>query len=94
MTLGTRYKPASVCGAMASEPAQACLLVGLGVRELSMEAAAIPVVKEALSRMTLANLESAAKASLRASSTAEVLEVLGSCLGERLSDLGDAFDDH
>ncbi len=86
--------PLSVCGAMASEPAQACLLVGLGVRELSMEAAAIPVVKEALSRMTLASLESAAKASLRASSTAEVLEVLGSCLGDRLSDLGDAFDDH
>ena len=38
---------------MASDPLAACLLVGLGLRELSMEAAAIPEIKEALRRLTV-----------------------------------------
>src|SRR5262249_4735854 len=56
--------PVSVCGAMASDPLASCLLVGLGLRELSMEAAAIPEIKEALRRMTVAECETAAEAAL------------------------------
>jgi phosphotransferase system enzyme I (PtsI) len=40
--------PVSVCGEMASEPLNAVVLVGLGVHELSMSAAAIPRVKAVL----------------------------------------------
>ncbi len=80
--------PVSVCGAMASDPAQACLLVGLGVRELSMESTAIPEVREALSRFRLAELETIADAALRARATAEVAHVLTHGLAGRLDDLG------
>ena len=38
----------SVCGEMAGNPATALLLVGLGVDRLSMNPAAIPLVKEAI----------------------------------------------
>ena len=40
--------PVSVCGEMASDPLQAVVLVGLGVRELSMSPGAIPRVKAVL----------------------------------------------
>ena len=37
-----------VCGEMAGDPAATPLLLGLGVRELSMSAPAIPLVKRAV----------------------------------------------
>ncbi|MBN2370538.1 MAG: phosphoenolpyruvate--protein phosphotransferase [Vicinamibacteria bacterium] len=40
--------PISVCGEMAGNPFQALVLIGLGVRELSMSATAIPRVKAAI----------------------------------------------
>src|SRR5262249_46377385 len=58
-----RGRPVSVCGAMASNPVAAVLLVGMGLRELSMEASAIPVVKEAISRIRLSELEAVAQMS-------------------------------
>lgn len=85
--------PVSVCGAMASEPMAACLLVGLGVRELSMESAAIPVVKEALGRVTAEELHRAAQASLEADGVADVHAALEGVLGRRLADLGHVYDD-
>ncbi|GLI39750.1 phosphoenolpyruvate--protein phosphotransferase [Geobacter hydrogenophilus] len=41
-------KPASVCGEMAADPVMAVLLAGMGIRELSLSAPAIPVVKKAI----------------------------------------------
>ena len=41
-------RPLSVCGEMAGQPTEAVLLVGLGIRALSMAPSAIPRVKEAL----------------------------------------------
>jgi multiphosphoryl transfer protein len=43
-----------VCGELAGNPLAAPLLVGLGVAELSMSGPAIPAVKQALSRITVA----------------------------------------
>jgi phosphotransferase system enzyme I (PtsI) len=40
--------PVSVCGEMAADPLHAVLLVGLGLRELSMTPSAVPRVKAAL----------------------------------------------
>ncbi len=49
--------PISVCGEMAGEPMIASVLVGLGIRELSMSAVSIPEVKDAIRRMTVAETE-------------------------------------
>jgi phosphoenolpyruvate-protein phosphotransferase (PTS system enzyme I) len=67
--------PVALCGAMASDPLAAVLLLGLGLRELSMEAAAIPEIKEAIRRVTMADCERAAEAAL-ALDTAEAVEEL------------------
>jgi len=49
---GAARRPVSVCGEMAADPLQALVLVGLGVRELSMSPASIPRVKAALRAAT------------------------------------------
>ena len=46
-------KPVSVCGEMAGDPMNALLLLGLGVRSLSVSAPNIPRVKEAIRRSSL-----------------------------------------
>jgi phosphoenolpyruvate-protein phosphotransferase/dihydroxyacetone kinase phosphotransfer subunit len=55
-----------VCGELAGDPAAALLLVGLGVRELSMAAPLVPEVKEALRSVTLADAAAAARKALHA----------------------------
>jgi phosphotransferase system enzyme I (PtsI) len=67
--------PVALCGAMASDPLAAVLLVGLGLRELSMEAAAIPEIKEALRRVTVVDCDRTAEAAL-ALDTADAVEEL------------------
>ena len=67
--------PVALCGAMASDPLAAVLLVGLGLRELSMEAAAIPEIKEAIRRVSLVECESTAEIAV-AMDTAEAIEEL------------------
>jgi phosphoenolpyruvate-protein phosphotransferase (PTS system enzyme I) len=79
--------PVSVCGQMASEPLGALLLVGLGVRELSMEPLAIPEVKAALSRVRLDELEAIAAQALASRSARAVEELLGDALEPRVHDL-------
>jgi phosphotransferase system enzyme I (PtsI) len=56
--------PVSVCGEMAGQPLEAVLLVGLGVRELSMAPSAIPRVKAALREITLPHARTVAEACL------------------------------
>ena len=65
-----------VCGEFAADPLAAALLVGLGVRELSMGAPAIALVKEALRRVTLADAEALAARALAAVSADEVRALL------------------
>ncbi|MBS1166118.1 MAG: phosphoenolpyruvate-protein phosphotransferase [Proteobacteria bacterium] len=68
----TRGRLLAVCGGAASDPVAAPILVGLGVRELSVAPAAIPEIKATLSTLTLARCEAAAAAALRARSADEV----------------------
>ncbi len=46
--------PISVCGEMAGDPRYTPLLLGLGLRELSMAAAKIPVIKQRIREMEMA----------------------------------------
>ncbi|HSQ65218.1 MAG TPA: phosphoenolpyruvate--protein phosphotransferase [Polyangiaceae bacterium] len=79
--------PVAVCGTVASDVLAAPLLVGLGLRELSMEAAAIPEVKAALSRVTMAQCEALAVRALEAETVDAVEAVLEEELGSILHDL-------
>ncbi|MDB4942685.1 MAG: Phosphoenolpyruvate-protein phosphotransferase of system [Labilithrix sp.] len=79
--------PVSLCGAMGSDPLAACLLVGLGLRELSMEAAAIPEIKEAVRRLSVPEAEAIAEQALACDSADAVEELLARELAPRLIDL-------
>lgn len=68
----TRGRLLAVCGGAASDPIAAPILVGLGVRELSVAPAAIPEIKAKLSTLTLARCESAAITALSAQGPDEV----------------------
>jgi len=79
--------PVAVCGAVASDVLAAPLLVGLGLRELSMEAAAIPEVKAAIGRVTIAQCEAIAARALEAETVEGVEAMLEKELGVLLHDL-------
>ena len=80
-------RPVSVCGAMAGDPLAALLLVGLGYRSLSMEPSAIPEVKEALSRVTLAELVESARDAKLHTTADDVEHGLAVSFAPRLFDL-------
>ena len=69
-------RPVCVCGEDAADPAFACLLVGLGVRELSMTPARAGRVRHALARLSFREAEEAASRSLRCNTPEEVREML------------------
>jgi len=69
-------KSVSVCGEVASDPALAPLLVGLGVRSLSVHPTALGVVRGSIRRYSEETLARVAREALRATSAAEVLALL------------------
>ena len=68
----------AVCGDLASSPSGAVLLAGLGVRELSVVAPAVPEVKSALRRISLSDAEAVGQRALQASTADEVVALLES----------------
>ncbi len=68
--------PLSVCGEMAADPLHALLLVGLGVRELSMSPAAIPRVKAAIRSVSVRHATELADAALSLPSAEEIEAML------------------
>jgi phosphotransferase system enzyme I (PtsI) len=64
--------PVGVCGEMAATPALAVLLVGLGVRELSMAPAAIPKVRAALRAVEAKRARCVAEACLKLGTEGEI----------------------
>jgi phosphoenolpyruvate-protein kinase (PTS system EI component) len=65
-----------VCGELAGDPLATPLLIGLGVRELSMSAPAIPHVKHAVRETDLDAADALAAKALSLSSASEVRELL------------------
>jgi len=77
--------PLSLCGEMAAEPLYALVLLGLGVRELSMTPASIPKVKEAIRRTSLTRARDVALACLRLSTARDIETEARAGLAEALA---------
>jgi len=70
-------KEVSVCGEMASDPLFATLLVGLGVRRLSMQPGSIPPVRAAITGASCEAMKAVSKKALRAQDQEQVIAMLG-----------------
>lgn len=75
----------SVCGEMAADPLQALVLLGLGVRDLSMNPAAIPRVKMAIRSVDLGRLTVLVRACLDLATAGQIEARLRTALGETLA---------
>jgi len=65
-----------VCGEMAADPRFTRVLIGLGVRELSMSAISIPKIKQIVRSVTYKECKELAEEILRAESREELLKIL------------------
>lgn len=79
--------PVSICGAAASDPLCATLLLGLGLRDFSMESAAIPEIKEAFHRIKISEAEAIAEEALACTTADEVEHCVAAALATKLYDL-------
>ncbi len=68
--------PISVCGEMAADPYHAPLLLGLGVRALSMTPRSIPVIKRLVRKLSMRECERFAEEALSMATVHEVEEAL------------------
>jgi len=69
-------KPLSICGELGGDPLAVPVLIGLGLRKLSMGEASIAVVKRAIASVTVKACEEKAKKVLTLSTAADVREYL------------------
>jgi phosphoenolpyruvate-protein phosphotransferase (PTS system enzyme I) len=77
---GRRGVPVSVCGEMAADPVMVPLLTGLGLREFSMNASAIPVVKQVVRGIRIADTVRLASRALKAATASDVEKVLADAM--------------
>lgn len=77
-----RERPVGVCGGLAADPVAAPLLIGLGVRALSVPPARIPVLKANVRTLTLAVCRDLAQAALTRATAAEVRRLVREALPE------------
>jgi phosphoenolpyruvate-protein kinase (PTS system EI component) len=76
----------SVCGEMASQPLMAYVLLGLGVRTLSVAAGGIPVLKRLVRGVSSAASAKAAQRALAAGTARDAEQVLRLALAQELGD--------
>jgi len=76
----TQKRSVAVCGGLAGDPLAAGLLIGLGVRELSMPAASVARVKEAVRGISLNAARTAAQEALQQDSADAVRVVAAKLL--------------
>lgn len=66
----------SLCGELAAEPAATAILLGLGIDKLSVNPPAIPVIKQAISQLSVAASEELAVRALQQNSVAQVKAIV------------------
>jgi phosphotransferase system enzyme I (PtsI) len=76
----------SLCGDMAGDPSLTWILMGLGLRELSMDPDRIPLVKAVVRGSSLAEAEELAAHALALDSEAEIADLVRTRLGDRFTD--------
>jgi len=86
--------PISICGDMAGNPLLTWLLLGLGLRDLSMEAHAIPAVKAIIRRSSMAEAEVLAKQALAAPNEQEAARLIRAAMGPRFAAEFEALQEH
>ncbi len=69
-------KPCSVCGEIAGDPIYAVLLLGCGIRDLSMKSLSIPEVKRVLRSVTMREAKQLVEDALQAGTPDEVTRLL------------------
>ncbi|MCL2800754.1 MAG: phosphoenolpyruvate--protein phosphotransferase [Treponema sp.] len=69
-------KPISICGEMGSDPLAIPVLLGLGMRKLSMGSASVAAVKRVLAGLTIVQCEELAAGALQLSTADEIKEFL------------------
>jgi phosphoenolpyruvate-protein kinase (PTS system EI component) len=69
-------KPLSVCGEAAGDPKIACLLAGMGIRQLSMSPVRAARVRSALRKQSIKQLEALALEILQSGTTAQARSLL------------------
>lgn len=74
--------PVTVCGEVASDPRFTALLLGLGVRELSMASRYIPHIKEIVRKTSIVESSRIAEEVLKKSTALEIQEYLERCYEE------------
>jgi len=75
--------PCNICGEMAGDPALTELLLGLGIRGLSMSSSSLPAVRAEIVNTHIATAKRFAKKLLELSSSAEIRELLAQRNTER-----------
>ena len=69
-------KKASVCGEMAADPLNALLLAGMGIREFSLSAPSIPIIKQAIRSHSIETCRKLARSVLACRSGADIQRCL------------------
>ena len=90
---GAAEVPLALCGEMAAEPLHALLLLGLGVRDLSMSPASIPKVKAALRGVRVEDARRVTLAALELPTAVEVEAMAREALASALAVADDAKED-
>lgn len=78
--------PVSVCGEMASAPQYAWVLAGLGVQELSVHPAAVPVLKNLLRASNFDEMRALAQEVLAGASAQRAQELVQAAMGKRFAE--------
>ena len=77
----------SLCGDMAGDPSLTLILMGLGLRELSMDPDRIPLVKAVVRGSSLAEAEELAAQALTLDDEIGIGELVRTRLGNRFADV-------